>query len=180
MIRKLLHIKLSLIFLLLCIASSSFAQNSLVGSLAPEFKLQDQNGQWHTLEKYKGKWLVVYFYPKDDTPGCTTEAKNFRDRFAQFQELDTHLIGVSLDDIESHKEFADIYKLPFPLLADVNQTMSKSYGVLGGFGPLKYAKRQTFIIDGNGNIVFHFEEVVPEEHANAVIEKLQQLQKDLT
>ncbi|NVK21726.1 MAG: peroxiredoxin [Kangiellaceae bacterium] len=158
-------------------ANSSWINSSWIGALAPDFKLQDQNEQWHSLEKYQGQWLILYFYPKDDTPGCTTEAKNFRDGYQEIIQMNAQVVGVSLDDVESHQEFATTHQLPFPLLADINEETSKAYDVLGGFGPLKYAKRQTFIIDPQGNIVHHFEEVKPETHMKEVIATLQQIQK---
>ncbi len=92
------------------------------GSDAPSFNLQDQNGEWHTLEDYRGQWLAIYFYPKDDTPGCTTEACNFRDNIYAFKAIDAAVVGISVDDVESHKKFSDKYKLPFTLLADSDST----------------------------------------------------------
>src|SRR5690606_29980954 len=88
------------------------------GEQAPEFRLQDQNYQWHALGDYTGKWLVLYFYPKADTPGCTTEACEFRDNIFAFQEIGVAVVGVSVDDVSSQKEFAEKYHLPFPLLSD--------------------------------------------------------------
>ena len=104
-----------------------------VGEIAPTFKLQDQNGDWHTLEDYKGQYVVLFFYPKDGTPGCTTEACNFRDNIFAFDDLDTQILGISLDDVESHKEFSEKYSLPYPILADVEKESAVSYGVLGKF-----------------------------------------------
>ena len=104
-----------------------------VGETAPTFKLQDQNGDWHTLEDYKGQYVVLFFYPKDGTPGCTTEACNFRDNIFAFDDLDTQILGISLDDVESHKEFSEKYSLPYPILADVEKESAVRYGVLGKF-----------------------------------------------
>ncbi|MBT5216395.1 MAG: peroxiredoxin, partial [Gammaproteobacteria bacterium] len=92
-----------------------------IGQMAPNFNLQDQNGKWHTLNDYKGQWVVLFFYPKDGTPGCTTEACSFRDNIFEFKGLDTQLLGVSLDDVRSHKEFSEKYSLPYPILADVTK-----------------------------------------------------------
>ena len=102
-----------------------------VGDSAPSFKLQDQNGDWHTLGDYKGKYVVLFFYPKDGTPGCTTEACNFRDNIFAFDDLNTQILGISLDDVDSHKEFSEKYSLPYPILADVEIESAVDYGVLG-------------------------------------------------
>lgn len=151
----------------------------LVGTLLPEFELKNQASDLKTEKDYQGSWLVLYFYPKDDTSGCTTEAKNFRDSLDKYTELNTKIVGVSLDDTESHKKFSHKYQLPFDILADTEQTLAKHFNVVGGFGPVKYAKRETFIIDPDGNIVFHFKKVKPEEHAKNVLEKLKKIQKEL-
>ena len=157
--------------------NSLAAESSWVGALAPDFKLQDQNEQWHSLKDYQGQWLVLYFYPKDDTPGCTIEAKNLRDGYETIRQMNAQVVGVSVDDITSHQEFAEAHKLPFSLLADINEEASTAYDVLGGFGPLKYAKRQTFIIDPQSSIVYHFEDVDPDTHSQQVIEKITSLQQ---
>lgn len=158
---------------------SVLANSSWVGALAPDFKLEDQNGETKSLKDYKGQWLVLYFYPKDDTPGCTTEAKNFRDKYKEYKAIDAEIIGVSLDDVSSHKDFASAYKLPFTILADVDQKVSEAYKVLAGFGPMEYAARETFIIDPQGNIVHHYADVDPDTHAEEVYLQLKQLQKEL-
>ena len=99
-----------------------------IGTAAPSFNLQDQNGDWHKLEDYNGQWLAVYFYPRDDTPGCTTEACNFRDNIYAFKAIGAAVVGISVDDVESHKEFSDKYKLPFTILADSdNETSTALY-----------------------------------------------------
>jgi peroxiredoxin Q/BCP len=147
------------------------------GGAAPAFDLLDQNGQRRHLEDYRGQWLVLYFYPKDDTPGCTTEACQFRDDYYRFKALDAVVIGVSLDDVASHKAFADKYHLPFPLLADGEKKLAGAYGVLGGFGPIKFASRQSFIIDPRGRIARHYARVSPGRHAGEIIRDLQALQK---
>lgn len=158
--------------------SAAVAANSQwVGALAPDFKLQDQDGEWKSLNDYEDKWLVLYFYPKDDTPGCTTEAKNFRDAYKDFKALNADIVGISLDDVESHQSFAEAYNLPFTILADVDQEASTAYKVLGGFGPMEYASRETFIIDPQGNIVHHYSDVEPETHSKEVLKKLKELIK---
>ena len=113
-----------------------------VGSPAPAFKLQDQNGDWHALEDYRGGWLAVYFYPKDDTPGCTTEACNFRDNIYAFKAIGADVVGISVDDVESHRKFSDKYKLPFVILADEGGETAGSYGVLRDWKLIQIAARQ--------------------------------------
>ena len=148
-----------------------------VGDSAPTFKLQDQNGDWHTLGDYKGKYVVLFFYPKDGTPGCTTEACNFRDNIFAFDDLNTQILGISLDDVDSHKEFSEKYSLPYPILADVEKESAVDYGVLGKFMMMTITKRESFIIDPDGLIVKHYKNVDPDKHTEEVIEELKSLQK---
>lgn len=146
-----------------------------VGESAPEFELSDQNGQLHSLEDYRDQWVVLYFYPKDETPGCTTEACEFRDNIFAYKDLNAQILGVSLDDVESHKAFAENHGLPFPLLADVEGLASTSYGVKTRMSGLTVAKRQTFIIGPDGTIVKHYEKVKPKEHSAQVLADLKML-----
>ena len=148
-----------------------------VGDSAPTFKLQDQNGDWHTLGDYKGKYVVLFFYPKDGTPGCTTEACNFRDNIFAFDDLNTQILGISLDDVDSHKEFSEKYSLPYPILADVEKESAVDYGVLGKFMMMTITKRESFIIDPDGLIIKHYKNVDPDKHTDEVIEELKSLQK---
>ena len=120
------------------------------GSAAPDFRLMDQTGEWHTLEDYRGKWVALYFYPKADTPGCTTEACNFRDNIFAFRDANAQILGVSFDDVESHQEFAEEYNLPFPLLADIEGKAAENYGVATRKLGMRIAKRETFLIDPAG------------------------------
>ena len=147
-----------------------------IGQMAPNFNLQDQNGKWHTLNDYKGQWVVLFFYPKDGTPGCTTEACSFRDNIFEFKGLDTQLLGVSLDDVRSHKEFSEKYSLPYPILADVTKECAEKYGVMGTFMMMSIAKRESFIIDPEGKIVKHYKKVNPDTHTQQVIDELKSLQ----
>lgn len=151
---------------------SAWAAGPVAGDRAPAFRLQDQNGDWHQLQDYQGQWLVMYFYPKDDTPGCTTEACAFRDDIFKFRKMGVALLGLSLDDVESHAKFAEKYHLPFPLLADTRRKAAKSYGVLRKFGPIKLANRETFVIDPQGQVAKRYVKVDPETHSA-------QLQADL-
>lgn len=152
--------------------------DSMQGEPAPSFNLPDQSGQVHQLADYQGQWLVVYFYPKNDTSGCTIEAKAFRDNYQTIRHLDAEVLGVSLDDAESHRAFIAKYDLPFNLLVDGNKQMSRDYGVDGGMAVFSYAKRQTFIIDPQGQIAVHFEKVDPNTHAEEVIAALKELQEN--
>jgi len=146
-----------------------------VGATAPEFELSDQNGQLHSLEDYRDQWVVLYFYPKDETPGCTTEACEFRDNIFAYKDLNAQILGVSLDDVESHKAFAENHGLPFPLLADVEGGVSAAYGVKTRMFGMTVAKRQTFIVGPNGTIAKHYEKVKPADHSKQVLADLQEL-----
>jgi peroxiredoxin Q/BCP len=140
------------------------------GIAAPDFSLPDQHGKVRQLSDFNGRWLVLYFYPKDDTPGCTTEARNFARDHAQFAQLNADIVGISLDDVASHKSFADDANLNFALLADVDKKAAKAYNVLGlgGF----YTKRQTFLIDPKGQIAKHYESVDPDTHSAQLLRDL--------
>lgn len=146
-----------------------------VGSTAPGFNLQDQNGDWHTLDDYSGTWLAVYFYPKDDTPGCTTEACNFRDNIYAFKAIGAAVVGISVDDVESHSEFSAKYKLPFTLLADESGDTASAYGVLRDWKLIQIASRQSFLINPEGVIVKHYEDVDPDTHTQQVLADLETL-----
>jgi thioredoxin-dependent peroxiredoxin len=145
------------------------------GQVAPDFSLPDQNGQVHSLKDYAGKWLVLYFYPKDDTPGCTQEACAFRDDLHQLTGLGAQVVGISVDDSSSHAEFAKKYHLPFPLLADSASKVAESYGVLLNLGVMKMAKRYTFLIDPQGRISKVYDKVETSRHSKEIIEDLKLL-----
>ena len=151
------------------------AGNLDVGQPAPEFELPDQQGQLHSLEDYRDQWVVLCFYPKDETPGCTTEACEFRDNIFAYRELNAQILGVSLDDVESHRKFAENHDLPFPLLADTEGTTADAYGVKTKMMGWTVAKRQTFLIDPDGNIARHYEKVDPDEHSAQVLADLESL-----
>ena len=146
------------------------------GKKAPRFKLKDQNGEVISLESLKGKNVVLYFYPKDDTSGCTAEACNFRDEFPKFKKVDAVILGVSLDSVESHKKFAAKYKLPFSLLSDEKKEVCEKYGVWqekSMYGK-KYmgVVRTTFVINEKGIIKKIFPKVKVEDHNTEVMEAL--------
>lgn len=166
--------------LALALAPSGFATDQPpVGSQAPEFELADQTGQLHSLEDYRGQWVVLYFYPKDETPGCTTEACEFRDNIFAFRDLNAQILGVSLDDVDSHRNFAEKHSLPFPLLADTDGQASTAYGVKTRMLGMTVAKRQTFLVGPDGNIVKHYKKVNPAEHSAQVIADLKSFGADL-
>ncbi len=149
------------------------------GQKAPEFTLPDQDGVEHSLAEYKGKWVLLYFYPKDNTPGCTIEACTIRDQFKDFKKIDAVVLGVSTDSVKSHKKFADGFNLPFTLLADVNKEVVGKYGV---FGEKKMmgrtymgVKRSSFLIDPSGKVAKVYEKVKPETHAAEVLADLARL-----
>ncbi|NBV97937.1 MAG: peroxiredoxin [Proteobacteria bacterium] len=141
-----------------------------IGDLAPDFTLNDQNGKAQTLSSYKGKFVLVYFYPKDDTPGCTVEACSIRDNVAQFAKYDVKVFGISADDVASHKKFIAKYNLPFDLLADTNKTVAKLYGADGLF-----IKRISFLIDKEGKFAKLYPSVNPSQHAGEILADLASL-----
>ena len=171
-------IRLAMLFAaLLALAIPALAAAPAVGSAAPAFKLQDQDGKWHSLGDYKGKWLVLYFYPKDDTPGCTTEACAFRDNIFAFDKEGAVVVGVSVDDVKDHKAFAEKHSLPFTLLADPTKAVARDYGVLKTYmGVMEMARRDTFIIDPQGRIAKHYESVDPAENSKQTLADLKALQ----
>jgi peroxiredoxin Q/BCP len=169
----LIGLMLAIGFLTTRIAFASDVPKS--GDLAPDFKLPDQNGQSHTLKEYSGKWLVLYFYPKDDTPGCTQEACAFRDDLHELTELGAQVVGISVDDSNSHAEFARKYHLPFPLLADKTTEVAQSYGVLLNLVLMKVARRYTFLIDPQGKINKVYDKVETSRHSKEIIEDMRHL-----
>jgi len=151
-----------------------------VGNPAPDFTLADQNGDTHTLSAHKGKWVLLYFYPKDDTPGCTKQACAIRDNFPTFSEMNCVVYGISVDGEKSHKKFEEKYELPFTLLADTEKEVVRAYGV---WKPKKFmgkeflgTQRTSFLINPEGNIVKIYENVKPELHATEVLEDLKTMQ----
>nr|WP_290222425.1 peroxiredoxin [Trichocoleus desertorum] len=139
-----------------------------VGDTAPAFTAKDTNGNTVSLSDFAGKAVVLYFYPKDDTPGCTKEACSFRDNYSQYQGKDIVVLGVSIDDEASHQKFTEKFNLPFPLLADVNGTITKAYDVDGG----GYAKRVTYVIGSNGTISNVYATVKTDTHATDILADL--------
>lgn len=149
------------------------------GDNAPNFSLQDQSGKMHSLSEVKGKWALIYFYPKDDTPGCTKEACSIRDHFPKFKKLGITVFGVSVDSVKKHEKFVEKYDLPFTLLADEDKTMVAAYGVWGKkkFMGREYmgTMRNSFLIDPKGKIAKVYEGVRPEEHAEEVLKDVAEM-----
>lgn len=156
---------------------SSHSEREWVGQTAPLFKLQDQYGQWHQSSQYLGQWVVLYFYPKDNSPGCTQEANAFKTLYPQFLKHHAVVLGVSLDDVESHQKFSEKLKLPFPILADEKHTLAQSFGIVRNFGVIQIAKRETFLIDPQGNIVYHYTSVNSQTHADQVLKDIESHKK---
>lgn len=150
-----------------------------LGDTAPDFTLSDQNGKTHTLSSYRGHWVLLYFYPKDNTPGCTKEACMIRDSFPRFEGAYADILGISADSVKSHKKFVDKYQLPFSLLADTDKKVINAYGVWGEKQMMGRAymgiKRMSFLIDPTGVIKKVYEKVKPEVHAEEVLEDLKTL-----
>ena len=161
--------------LLLPISFASLAKIK-VGSKAPNFNLSDQNSIQHQLSDYEGSWVILYFYPKDETPGCTTQACDFRDAVKRIIASKSNVFGVSLDSVESHKRFADKNNLPFSLLSDESGEVSEAYDSLNNFMSFKSAKRNTFIIDPDGKVAKIYLSVKPSTHSQMVLNDLNQLQ----
>jgi peroxiredoxin Q/BCP len=147
-----------------------------VGNDAPSFTLNDAQGQTHYLSDYANKYLVLYFYPKDDTPGCTKEACHFRDDISQLDKLGAKVVGISVDDNESHAKFSTKYHLSFPLLSDKNGEVAESYHALTNFHIVKIAKRYTFLIDPSGKIAKIYTDVDTTRHSQQIIEDLKKIQ----
>jgi len=167
----------NLLFACVLMVSAGVQANTLpqVGSFAPAFTLADQTGQQRQLQDWRGKWLVLYFYPKDETSGCTAEAIAFRDAMPQLQALNAQVAGVSLDDVDSHRGFAQNHRLNFTLLADTGGGVARSYGALFNLGVLKFAKRVSFIIDPDGRIAKVYPDVDAARHAGEVLADLKAL-----
>lgn len=152
-----------------------------IGDKAPDFSLPDQEGEIHSLKEQKGKWVLLYFYPKDDTPGCTKEACSVRDNFPKFKKLGLTVFGVSVDSVKSHAKFVKKYELPFTLLADENKELVNAYGVWAKkkFMGREYmgTNRWSFLIDPTGKIVKIYEDVKPDKHVEEVLADMKDVGK---
>lgn len=152
-----------------------------IGQKALNFELKDQNGRLHKLQDYRSKWLVIYFYPKDNTPRCTKEACNFRDNIDVLRNMNTEILGISKDSITSHTNFTDRYNLPFPLLSDPKLGMIKEYGAWqkkSMFGKTFFStSRITYIIDPKGKVSKIYPHVNPATHTKEILTDLKSIQK---
>jgi thioredoxin-dependent peroxiredoxin len=146
-----------------------------VGSMAPAFSLADQSGREVTLDSLHGKWLVLYFYPKNDTPGCTEEACSFRDDMAELTKIGAQIVGVSIAETASNAEFASKYHLPFTLLADKDGAVAKRYGAFSDWLVTRFTRRYTFLIDAQGKIAKTYLKVDTSKHSAEIIADLKQL-----
>ncbi len=148
-----------------------------VGQPAPTFTLPSQDGTQISLDSFRGKWVVLYFYPKDMTPGCTIEAHNFQRDLGKFEAANAVILGVSVDTPDSHKEFCTKEGLSFRLLADPKHTVVEAYGSLGGFAGITIANRNTFLIDPQGKIVQVWTKVSVQHHSEEVLAAIDALKK---
>ncbi|GJL72771.1 MAG: peroxiredoxin [Nitrosomonas sp.] len=146
------------------------------GQSAPDFRLPDQHGKIHTLKDFSGKWLALYFYPKDDTRGCTKQACGFRDDLKKITELGAAVVGVSVDDTSSHADFAKKYHLQFPLLSDSKAEIAARYHSLINLGVIKFARRNTFLINPKGKIAKVYFSVNAAHNAAEVVADLKKHQ----
>lgn len=151
----------------------------LLNKKAPDFKLEDQNEEIRSLADYKGEFILLYFYPKDMTTGCTLEAQGFRNRLNLLNKLGIQVLGVSGDDVESHKKFSDANKINFPLLADVDKKVIGKYGVWvekSIYGKTYMGiQRDSFLIDREGKIIKHYVKVSPADHPTEVIKDVKEI-----
>ena len=151
--------------------------DSLLNKKAPHFLLKDSNNKNMSLESFKERWLVIFFYPKDDTPGCTKEACLLRDDYSEIQSLNTQIIGINTDSVESHRKFQEKHKLPFALLSDEDGLISRKYYALYKLFFIKFSKRRSFIVDPQGVIKKIYKSVNPAIHSTEIISDLQLLQR---
>jgi len=173
MLRKVLS--LALVFTVgLSVANAE--DSSWVGKAFPEFKVANQAGETITNSKYQGKWVAYYFYPKDNTPGCSIEAEQFAKKHAEFQKMGLEVVGISLDDVESHQEFANDFNVKFDLLADVDKSLSEKLDMVNIL-PWPHTRRETFLVNDAGVIVKHYATVNPRKHVAEIENDFKALSK---
>jgi len=179
-----LMVKILLFVLIVIVVAAIFLVPRLLsnstpapGSIAPDFTLFSQEGKSVNLKDYRGKWVVLYFYPKDQTPGCTREAHNFQVDQSKYDQRNSVVLGVSVDSVDSHKKFCTKEGLNFKLLADSDGKVSKEYGALTNLGVAKFAARHTFLIDPSGKVAKAYTSVDPGRHSQDVLAALDLLQK---
>jgi thioredoxin-dependent peroxiredoxin len=167
---------LTLVLAVFCAVAADQPQPPVAGSQAPAFSLPNQEGTQVSLDQFKGKWVVLYFYPKDFTSGCTIEAHNFQRDIDKYTEKNAAIVGVSVDDVDSHKSFCAKEGLNFKLLADSNHVVVQEYGSIMEYKGMTLAARNTFLIDPSGVIRKVYLKVSPQGHSEEVLADLQQLQ----
>ena len=168
---------LIIIFVVPRMFSGSRAAAPEPGKIAPDFTLTSQEDTAVSLKDYRGKWVILYFYPKDQTPGCTREAHNFQMDQAKYNQRNSVILGVSVDSMDSHKKFCTKEGLNFKLLADTDGRVSREYGSLTNLGVTKFSARHTFLIDPSGRVAKTYSSVDPSRHSEEVLAALDQLQK---
>lgn len=151
------------------------AEELTIGMPAPEVSLPDADGHKRTLKEFRGEWVLLYFYPKDETPGCTKQACMFRDGYPQLRSRGVQVLGVSVDDRASHQAFTEKHQLPFPLLSDSDGVCAKRYGALWSLGPIRFTKRHSFLIDVHGRLAQIYRSVNPDTHYHQVLSDLDRL-----
>jgi thioredoxin-dependent peroxiredoxin len=174
--KSLLVLSLTFIVFVLCAVAADQPQPPTAGSPAPAFTLPNQEGAQVSLDQFKGKWIVLYFYPKDFTSGCTIEAHNFQRDIDKYTEKDAVILGVSVDNVDSHKSFCTKEGLNFKLLADSSHAVVQKYGSVMEYNGMTLAARNTFLIDPTGIIRKVYLKVSPQGHSEEVLADLQQLQ----
>lgn len=174
---KIVLLLLAVVVLVVLAPRLSRSATPSVGSAAPDFTLPSQDGSPVSLKDYRGKWVVLYFYPKDQTPGCSREAHNFQVDQPKYAARNAVVLGVSLDSVDSHKKFCAKEGLNFKLLADPDHKVTDAYGSLTNFGLVKFAARHTFLIDPSGNTAKIYTSVDPVKHSEEVLAELDVLQK---
>ena len=175
--KSLAFVSLALVLVALTALAADHTMPPAEGSAAPAFTLPSQEGAQVSLGQFKGKWVVLYFYPKDFTSGCTIEAHNFQRDLDKYTQINAVIVGVSVDNVDSHKSFCTKEGLTFKLLADVDDKVTEEYGSLKNYGVAKFAARHTFLIDPQGKIVKEYMDVDPNNHSQQVLEELTALQK---
>ena len=177
MLRMVLLLAVVVVLIVLVPRLLSHSAGPSEGSSAPDFSLPSQEGSPVSLKDYRGKWVVLYFYPKDQTPGCSREAHNFQVDQPKYTERNAVVLGVSLDSVDSHKKFCAKEGLNFKLLADTDHKVTDSYGSFTNLGVVKFAARHTFLIDPTGKIAKAYTSVDPLKHSAEVLAELDVLQK---
>jgi thioredoxin-dependent peroxiredoxin len=180
MLRIVLPVLAVIILVLLVPRLLSRSATPPAGGLAPDFTLPSQEGSLVSLKDYRGKWVVLYFYPKDQTSGCTREAHNFQNDQAKYAQRNAVILGVSVDSVDSHRKFCAKEGLNFKLLADTGRKVSESYGSLTNLGVVKFSARHTFLIDPAGKVAKVYTSVDPSHHTEEVLAELDALQKNET